>query len=321
MRLLVTGGLGFIGSNFIRYWFKKHPKDVIINLDKVTYAADQHNLVGIEKYNYHFVKGDIADPETVWKLSKNVDAIINFAAESHVDNSIRDSSNFVKSNIVGVHNLLEAVRKYRVRFHQVSTDEVYGSLPLNSKLKFNENSKYNPRNPYSATKAAADHLVNAYFNTYKLPVTISNCSNNYGPNQHPEKLIPKTIINAEMGISIPIYGNGLQVRDWIYVEDHCSAIEMILKKGRYGETYLISADSERRNIDVVKSILKELSKSEKLINFVSDRPGHDVRYAIDARKIKKELGWESKVKFEEGLKFTIKHYIKNLDYYSKKVVT
>ncbi len=321
MRLLVTGGLGFIGSNFIRYWFKKHPKDVIINLDKVTYAADQHNLVSIEKYDYNFVKGDIADYETVFKISKNVDAIINFAAESHVDNSIRDSSNFVRSNIIGVHNLLEAVRKYEVRFHQVSTDEVYGSLPLNSKLKFNENSKYNPRNPYSATKAAADHLVNAYFNTYNLPVTISNCSNNYGPNQHPEKLIPKAIINAEMQISIPIYGNGFQVRDWIYVEDHCSAIERILKKGEYGETYLISADSERCNIDVVKSILKELGKSENLINFVNDRPGHDVRYAIDARKIKNELNWKPKVKFEDGLKLTIKHYVKNLDYYKKKVVT
>ena len=318
MRLLVTGGLGFIGSNFIRYWFNHHTRDTVINLDKVTYAADQHNLVGIEKYDYNFVKGDIADPETVFKLSKNVDVIINFAAESHVDNSIRDSSNFVRSNIVGVHNILEAVRKYEVRFHQVSTDEVYGSLPINSKLKFNEKSKYNPRNPYSATKAAADHLVNAYFNTYKLPVTISNCSNNYGPNQHPEKLIPKTIINAEMGISIPIYGNGLQVRDWIYVEDHCSAIEMILKKGRYGETYLISADSERHNIDVVKSILKELGKSESLISFVNDRPGHDVRYAIDARKIKNELNWKPKVKFEYGLKLTVKHYLKNLDYYRKK---
>ena len=318
MRLLVTGGLGFIGSNFIRYWFNHHTRDTVINLDKVTYAADQHNLVGIEKYDYNFVKGDIADPETVFKLSKNVDVIINFAAESHVDNSIRDSSNFVRSNIVGVHNILEAVRKYEVRFHQVSTDEVYGSLPINSKLKFNEKSKYNPRNPYSATKAAADHLVNAYFNTYKLPVTISNCSNNYGPNQHPEKLIPKTIINAEMEMPIPIYGNGLQVRDWIYVDDHCSALERVLKKGEYGETYLISANNGRHNIDVVRNILKSLGKSENLINFVNDRPGHDVRYAIDARKIKNELGWKSKVKFEEGLKLTIKHYIKNIDYYVRK---
>ncbi len=320
MRLLVTGGLGFIGSNFIKYWFKKHSRDTIINLDKVTYAADKRNLVGIEKYNYTFIKGDISNPKTALTYSKDVDAIINFAAESHVDNSILNSSNFVRSNIIGVHNLLEAVRKYEIRFHQVSTDEVYGSLPLNSKLKFNEKSKYNPRNPYSATKAAADHLVNAYFNTYKLPVTISNCSNNYGPNQHPEKLIPKTIINAIKEMPIPVYGNGLQVRDWIYVEDHCSALEIILKKGEYGETYLISANNEKRNIDVIKSILKELNKSEKLIDFVNDRPGHDVRYVIDARKIIRELDWRSKITFDEGLRLTINHYLKNLDYYNKKMV-
>ena len=320
MRLLVTGGLGFIGSNFIKYWFKKHSRDTIINLDKVTYAADKRNLVGIEKYNYTFIKGDISNPKTALTYSKDVDAIINFAAESHVDNSILNSSNFVRSNIIGVHNLLEAVRKYEIRFHQVSTDEVYGSLPLNSKLKFNEKSRYNPRNPYSATKAAADHLVNAYFNTYKLPVTISNCSNNYGPNQHPEKLIPKTIINAIKEMPIPVYGNGLQVRDWIYVEDHCSALEIILKKGEYGETYLISANNEKRNIDVIKSILKELNKSEKLIDFVNDRPGHDVRYVIDARKIIRELDWRSKITFDEGLRLTINHYLKNLDYYNKKMV-
>ena len=319
MKLLVTGGLGFIGSNFINYWFKKHSKDTIINLDKVTYAADQRNLTGIEKYNYTFVKGDISNPETVLTFSKNVDTIVNFAAESHVDNSILNSSNFVKSNIIGVHNQLEAVRKYGTRFHQVSTDEVYGSLPLNSKLKFNEKSRYNPRNPYSATKAAADHLVNAYFNTYKLPVTISNCSNNYGPNQHPEKLIPKTIINAVKEMPIPVYGNGLQVRDWIYVEDHCSVLEQIIKKGIYGETYLISANGEKRNIDVIKSILKELNKSEKLINFVNDRPGHDVRYAIDASKITKELNWNPNIKFDYGLRLTIDHYTKNLDHYLKKV--
>ena len=319
MKLLVTGGLGFIGSNFINYWFKKHSRDTIINLDKVTYAADQRNLIGIEKYNYTFVKGDISNPKTVFTLSKNVDAIINFAAESHVDNSILNSSNFVKSNIIGVHNLLEAVRKYGTRFHQVSTDEVYGSLPLNSKLKFNEKSRYNPRNPYSATKAAADHLVNAYFNTYKLPVTISNCSNNYGPNQHPEKLIPKAIINTVREMPVPVYGSGLQIRDWIYVEDHCSALEQIIKNGIYGEIYLVSANGEKRNIDVIKSILKELNKSEKLINFVNDRPGHDVRYAIDANKIIRELGWKPRTKFEKGLRLTINHYTKNLDRYLKKV--
>ncbi len=320
MKLLVTGGLGFIGSNFIRYWFKKHGKDTIINIDKVTYAADFHNLDGIEsKYNYVFVREDIANKETVLKVAKNVDAIINFAAETHVDNSIRNAKDFVKSNVLGVYNLLEVARRYGIRFHQVSTDEVYGTLPLNSHAKFTEKSKYNPRNPYSATKAAADHLVNAYFNTYKLPVTISNCSNNYGSYQHPEKLIPKVIINAVLNKPIPVYGNGMQVRDWIYVEDHCSALERILLKGEYGQTYLISANEERHNIDVVRAILRILGKDEKLIKFVEDRPGHDVRYAIDAKKIIKELGWKSKTKFNEGLRLTINYYTEKLDYYRQKV--
>jgi dTDP-glucose 4,6-dehydratase len=320
MKLLITGGLGFIGSNFIRYWFKKHRKDTIINLDKVTYAADFHNLEGVEeKYDYYFIKGDIANKETVLNAAKNVDVIINFAAETHVDSSIANPDPFIKSNILGVYTLLEVVKKLNVRFHQVSTDEVYGTLPLNSKKKFTEKSKYAPRNPYSATKASADHLVNAYFHTYKLPVTISNCSNNYGPYQHPEKLIPKTIINAILNKPIPIYGNGMQVRDWIYVEDHCRALEKILLKGRYGETYLISANQEKHNIEVVRKILKLLNKKEDLIKFVEDRPGHDVRYAIDARKIKRELGWKPIVKFEQGLKRTIKHYVDNFEYYKNKV--
>ena len=321
MKLLVTGGLGFIGSNFIRSWFRKHEKDIIINIDKVTYAADFHNLKGIEgKYDYAFVKGDIAGKETVLKAAKDVDAIINFAAETHVDNSIKNADEFVKSNVFGVYNLLEAARRYDIRFYQVSTDEVYGTLPLNSRTKFTESSKYAPRNPYSATKAAADHLVNAYFNTYKLPVTISNCSNNYGLYQHPEKLIPKTILNALSNKSIPVYGDGKQVRDWIYAEDHCSALEQIIKKGEYGETYLVSANNEMHNIDVIKSILTKLGKDESLINFVKDRPGHDVRYAIDARKISRELGWKPKINFDYGLKLTINHYIKNLEYYNKKAV-
>lgn len=321
MKLLVTGGLGFIGSNFIRYWFRKHSKDIIINIDKVTYAADFHNLKGIGgKYNYAFVKGDIASKEIVLKAAKDVDAIINFAAETHVDNSIKNAEDFVKSNVFGAYNLLEAVRGYGIRFHQVSTDEVYGTLPLNSRTKFTESSKYMPRNPYSATKAAADHLVNAYFNTYKLPVTISNCSNNYGPYQYPEKLIPKTILNALSNKSIPVYGDGKQVRDWIYVEDHCSALEQIIKKGEYGEAYLVSANNEMHNIDVIKSILTKLGKDEGLINFAKDRPGHDVRYAIDARKITQELGWKPKINFDYGLKFAINYYIENLEYYSKKAV-
>ena len=316
MKLLVTGGLGFIGSNFIRYWLRKHEKDTIVNIDKVTYAADFHNLEGIEKkYNYYFVKGDIANKDTIHKLAKNIDLIINFAAETHVDNSIKKADNFIKSNIIGVYNILEAVRKYEIRFHQVSTDEVYGSLPLNSKAKFTENSKYSPRNPYSATKASADYLINAYYNTYKLHVSISNCSNNYGQYQHREKLIPKTIINAETNMPIPVYGNGMQIRDWIYVEDHCSALEKIVLKGRYGEAYLISANQEKHNIDIVKKILKLLNKDESLIKFVEDRPGHDLRYALSATKIIKEFGWKPKYSFDKGLKFTIQHYLNNLNYY------
>ena len=320
MKLIVTGGYGFIGSNFILYWLKKHKKDEIINVDKLTYAADPDNLKDLDKKaNYTFINGDIADKEFVERTFKDADAIINFAAESHVDNSIKDSSLFISSNILGVHNILETVRKTGIRFHQISTDEVYGSLPLNSKEKFNENSKYNPRNPYSATKAAADFLVRAYYNTYKLPVTISNCSNNYGINQHPEKLIPKTILNAYLDENIPVYGNGKQIRDWIFVEDHCSAIELIIQKGVYGETYLVGENGEKRNIEVIRTILKTMKKPDSLIKFVEDRPGHDVRYAIDSRKIQKELKWKPKFSFEKGIKITIEHYLKNKERYLKKM--
>jgi len=307
LKLLVTGGAGFIGSNFIHYWLKKYKKDKIINLDKMTYAANLKNLEGLPEDRHKLVVGDIADAELVNKLVKDVDAIVNFAAESHVDNSINNSEPFIHSNIVGVHALLEAARKYEKRFHQISTDEVYGSLPLSSTKRFNEHTPYNPRNPYAATKAAADHLIMAYVNTYKLDATISNCSNNFGPRQHPEKLIPKAITNALQGKPIPIYGNGMQVRDWIYVEDHCSAIGLILKKGEIGEKYLISAENERHNIDVVKSILKLLNKPQSLIQYVADRPGHDVRYALEPKKIK-ELGWKPKYKFDEALKNTVKWY-------------
>ncbi len=320
MKLIVTGGYGFIGSNFILYWLKKHKKDEIINVDKLTYAADPDNLKDLsENAKYTFINGDIADKEFVERTFKDADAIINFAAESHVDNSIKDSSLFISSNIVGVHNILETVRKTGIRFHQISTDEVYGSLPLNSKEKFNENSKYNPRNPYSATKAAADFLVKAYYNTYKLPVTISNCSNNYGINQHPEKLIPKTILNAYLDENIPVYGNGKQIRDWIFVEDHCSAIESIIQKGVYGETYLVGENGEKRNIEVIRTILKTMKKPDSLMKFIEDRPGHDVRYAIDSRKIQKELKWKPKFSFEKGIKITIEHYLKNKERYLKKM--
>ena len=308
MKILVTGGAGFIGSNFLHYWFGRHPKDEIINFDLMTYAADPRNLVGLEKYNYSFIKGDIADRELVGKAIGDVDAVVNFAAESHVDNSINDSSRFVHSNIVGVHSVLEAVRRHGKRFHQVSTDEVYGSLPLESSLRFTEESGYRPMNPYAATKASADHLVRSYFNTYGIDVTISNCGNNYGPRQHLEKLIPKTISNAMKEQKIPLYGNGMQVRDWIYVDDHCSAIEAILRKGVVGETYLIGADGEMPNIKIVKLILRELGKPESLIEYIKDRPGHDVRYALDASKIRKELGWSSKYSISEGIKATIDWY-------------
>ena len=308
MKILVTGGAGFIGSNFLHYWFGRHPKDEIINFDLMTYAADPRNLVGLEKYNYSFIKGDIADRELVGKAIGDVDAVVNFAAESHVDNSINDSSRFVHSNIVGLHSVLEAVRRHGKRFHQVSTDEVYGSLPLDSSLRFTEESSYRPMNPYAATKASADHLVRSYFNTYGIDVTISNCGNNYGPRQHLEKLIPKAISNALEGRNIPLYGNGMQVRDWIYVDDHCSAIEAILGKGVVGETYLIGADGEMPNIKIVKLILRELGKPGSLIEYIKDRPGHDARYALDASKIRKELGWSSKYSISEGIKATIDWY-------------
>ena len=316
MRLLVTGGAGFIGANFIHYWRERHPRDEILNIDKLTYAADPHNLDGISKDRYTFVKGDIADRKLMMGLVKDVDAIVNFAAESHVDNSINDSTPFVHSNFVGVHSILEAVRKHEKRFHQVSTDEVYGSLPLNSKKKFDESSPYNPRNPYSATKAAADHLVRAFHNTYKIPATISNCSNNYGPYQHYEKLIPKSVTNALRNRKIPIHGSGMQVRDWIYVEDHCSGIEAVLKKGEIGETYLISAGCERHNVDVVRKVLKMVGKPASLMNHVADRPGGDMHYAIDAGKIRRELGWKHSYSFEKGMKLTVDYY-KNR-FYSKK---
>ena len=308
MKILVTGGAGFIGSNFLHYWFRRHPKDEIINFDLMTYAADPRNLVGLEKYNYMFIKGDIAERELIGKIVKDVDAIVNFAAESHVDNSINDSSRFVHSNIVGVHSILEAVKRYGKRFHQVSTDEVYGSLPLNSSLRFTEESSYRPMNPYAATKASADHLIRSYFNTYGIGATISNCGNNYGPRQHLEKLIPKTISNALEWHKIQLYGNGKQVRDWIYVDDHCSAIEAILRKGVVGETYLVGADGEMPNIEMVRLILKELERPESLIEHIKDRPGHDARYALDASKIREELGWSIKYNILDGMKATIDWY-------------
>ena len=315
MKLLVTGGLGFIGSNFINYWLYNHPDDIVTNVDKVTYAASFDNINEPGNKNYRFVKADIDDKSIMSEVISSSDAIINFAAETHVDNSIASPEAFIKSNFLGPFNILELVRKYDKRFHQVSTDEVYGSLPLDSKDRFDEKSCYNPRNPYSSTKAAADFLVRAYVNTYGIKATISNCSNNFGPNQHPEKLIPKTILNALSGKKIPIYGNGDQVRDWIYVEDHCRALDLILHKGRIGKTYLVSSENEMSNIEVVNKVLSILDLPENLIEHVVDRPGHDRRYSMNPDMIKKELGWYPRVNFEEALRKTIRHYKDNLHRY------
>ena len=267
--MIVTGGAGFIGSNFINYWLSGHKDDSIINIDKLTYAANPDNVRHKEfGGRYRLIKGDITDSSFISKTVKDSDVIVNFAAESHVDNSIASPAQFLTSNYMGVFSLLESARKYDIRFHQISTDEVYGSLPLNSPEMFNENSKYNPKNPYSATKAAADFLVNSYINTYGIRATISNCSNNFGPYQHTEKLIPKSISLALKNEKIPLYGNGEQVRDWIYVEDHCSAVESVLERGKIGETYLVSSRNEQRNIGVVKKILLILGKPQDLISEV-----------------------------------------------------
>ncbi|MEK7522762.1 MAG: dTDP-glucose 4,6-dehydratase, partial [Patescibacteria group bacterium] len=290
MKLLVTGGAGFIGSNFILYWLKKYPQDKIINLDKLTYAGNLENLKAVEKNpNYKFVQGDICNQELINQVTHNIDIIVHFAAESHVDRSILDPAPFIKTNIEGTYVLLEAVLKNKVkRFHHISTDEVFGALELNSKEKFNDNTPYNPHSPYSASKASSDHLVRSYHTTYNLPITISNCSNNFGPYQFPEKLIPLAITNLIEGRKVPVYGDGLYVRDWLYVEDHCKAIDLILQKGKIGETYLIGGLTEDvSNIDIIKKILKIMGKEESQIEFVKDRPGHDRRYAIDWSKINK----------------------------------
>ena len=311
MKIIVTGGLGFIGSNFIRQRLQTHPQDEVINVDKITYASNPLNLDLGSEARYSFARCDISNYESMRSLVKESDCIVNFAAESHVDNSIASSDQFVTSNIVGVHNLLKLSLEFGIRFHQVSTDEVFGSLPIDSKNKFNENSPYNPRNPYSATKASADFLVRSFYNTYKINATISNCSNNYGRFQHPEKLIPKTILNALNKEKIPIYGKGNQVRDWIHVLDHSSALSLILDKGEPGNTYLVGGNNDVSNISVVHILLRLLDKPGELVQYVKDRPGHDVRYAIETSRSLLDMGWKRKINFEEGLKDTIEHYRQN----------
>ena len=316
MKILVTGGAGFIGGNFVHYQLKHHPEDQIICLDALTYAGNMETLKdALSNPNFSFVQGSIADRDAVYALFEREmpDIVVNFAAESHVDRSIEDPGLFLQTNITGTGVLLDACRKYGVgRFHQVSTDEVYGDLPLErTDLFFTEETPLHTSSPYSASKASADLLTLAYFRTFKLPVTISRCSNNYGPYHFPEKLIPLMIINALSDKSLPVYGKGENVRDWLYVEDHCSAIDLIIRGGRVGEVYNVGGHNERTNLDVVKTILRTLDKPESLIRFVTDRPGHDLRYAIDASKIKNELGWVPQTTFDTGIQSTIEWYLKN----------
>ena len=316
MNIIVTGGAGFIGSNFIYYMLKKHPSDHIICVDKLTYAGNLETLENaMEKKNFKFIRADIADRRAVYRIfeQEKPDIVVNFAAESHVDRSIENPEIFLQTNVIGTSVLLDACRKYGIdRYHQVSTDEVYGDLPLDRPdLFFTEETNLKTSSPYSASKAGADLLVMAYHRTYKIPTTISRCSNNYGPYHFPEKLIPLMIINALSDKKLPVYGDGKNVRDWLYVEDHCRAIDLILQKGRVGEVYNIGGHNERANIDVVKTILKELGKPEDLIEHVTDRKGHDRRYAIDPTKIHTELGWEPETKFEDGIKKTVKWYLEH----------
>lgn len=316
MKVIVTGGAGFIGGNFIHYMVDKYPNDSIVCLDKLTYAGNMETLEPVMgKENFKFVKGDIADREFVYQLfeEEKPDVIVNFAAESHVDRSITDPGIFLQTNILGTGVLLDACKKYGIeRFHQVSTDEVYGDLPLDRPdLFFTEETPIQTSSPYSASKASADLLVLAYHRTFKVPVTISRCSNNYGPYHFPEKLIPLMIANALNDKPLPVYGKGENVRDWLYVEDHCIAIDLIVRNGKIGEVYNIGGHNERTNLDVVKTIIHELDKSEDLIHYVTDRPGHDMRYAIDPTKIKNELDWEPTTSFDEGIKITIQWYLNN----------
>lgn len=318
MKLLVTGGAGFIGANFILYWLSKYPDDHVINLDKLTYAGNLENLSSVEKDSrYMFVHGDICDPVIVEKAVREVDILVHFAADSHVDRSILDPDPFIKTNIEGTYVLLKAALKHGVgKFHHISTDEVFGSLELDSREKFNEKTPYDPRSPYSASKAASDHLVRAFHETYNLPITISNCSNNFGPYQFPEKLVSLAITNLLERKNVPVYGDGLNVRDWLYVEDHCEAIDLILKNGKDGETYLVGGLTEDiPNKEVVKKIIKLMNENEEKIEFVKDRPGHDKKYSIDWSKIKNELGWEPQHNFEQALKRTIQWYKNHEDWW------
>lgn len=315
MKVLVTGGAGFIGANFIR-WVLKNRDWEIINLDKLTYAGNLENLKGLEDNpRYEFVQGDVCDSKLVNDLMKQVDYVVHFAAESHVDRSVLEPGVFITTNVVGTQVMLQAALENKIkRFHHVSTDEVYGALDLDGVEKFNENTPYAPHSPYSASKASSDHLVRAYGDTFGLEYTITNCSNNYGPYQFPEKMIPLFVANAREDKPLPIYGDGEYIRDYLYVDDHCEAIVLVLEKGKPQETYCVGGDSERSINQMAETILKSLKKPESLMTFVKDRPGHDRRYAIDHSKITKELGWKPRVTFGEGIEKTIKWNLDNADW-------
>lgn len=314
MKLLVTGGAGFIGSNFIHYWLETHPEDQVVNLDKLTYAGNLESLKDlVDNPNYSFVRGDICDPKVVDKVMRGVDFVVHLAAESHVDRSILDPSAFVRTNVLGTQVLLNAALNHKVKkFHHVSTDEVFGSLKLEDEDKFSEDTPYAPRSPYSASKAGSDHLVKAYNITFGLPITITNCSNNFGPFMFPEKLIPLAITNLLEDKKVPVYGDGLNVRDWLFVKDHARAIDAVLHKGKVGETYVVGGMTRLvPNIEVVKRIIKLVGKDDSAIEFVSDRPGHDRKYDVDWSKIKDELDWQPQFDFDTWLEKTVEWYKAN----------
>ncbi len=324
MKILVTGGAGFIGSNFIFYMRRKHPDDTLVCLDKLTYAGNLETLASVmDQPDFRFIRADIADREAVYRIfeAEKPDVVVNFAAESHVDRSIENPAVFLETNVMGTQVLLDACRKYGIqRYHQVSTDEVYGDLPLDRPdLFFTEQTPLHTSSPYSASKASADLLCNAYQRTYGLPITISRCSNNYGPYQFPEKLIPLMIANALADKPLPVYGEGLNVRDWLYVGDHCAAIDLILEKGKVGQVYNIGGHNEMKNIDIVKRILGLLGKPESLITYVTDRKGHDMRYAIDPAYIHQKLGWLPETRFEDGIQKTVRWYLDNRSWWENIV--
>jgi len=319
MKLFVTGGAGFIGSNFILYWMKQYPEDSIVNFDALTYAGNLENLESVATNpHYQFIKGNICDRQAVETAMVGCDVVVHFAAESHVDRSILSPDAFIETNVKGTFTLLEVAKKLNVRFHHVSTDEVFGSLELGSTNKFTLDTPYSPNSPYSASKAGSDHLVRAYHVTYGLPTTISNCSNNFGPYMFPEKLIPLAITNLMEGKNVPVYGAGNQIRDWLYVEDHCRAIDLILHKGQIGKTYLVGGQTEDvPNIEVVRRIIAIMGKSESAIEYVTDRPGHDVRYAIDWSKTEQELGFRPQYSFDEYLQKTVQWYMDHQEWWQR----